>query len=128
MTGVMIVYSSLFAKWAWVVNPRNVALCACHVSNVVAQSNQLRRAVEHKLSLGQEKEMQDMGYKAAAGAAGLGALIVGGPTIQSAIIGANLGPVRCVCRVRVFLVLLVVAAACGWTGFFLIRCHIMHRG
>jgi len=93
MTGVMIVYSSLFAKWAWVVNPRNMALCACHVSNVFAQGNQLRRAVEHKLSLGQAKEMQDMGYKAAAGAAGLGALIVGGPTLQTAIVGANLGPV-----------------------------------
>ena len=95
MTGVMIVYSSLFAKWAWVVNPRNMALCACHVSNVFAQGNQLRRAVEHKLSLGQAKEMQDMGYQAAAGVAGLGALIVGGPTLQTAIVGANLGPVRC---------------------------------
>ena len=97
MTSVMLVYSSLFARWAWVVQPRNLALCACHVSNVVAQSNQMRRAIQHKLSQGQEKEVQDMGQKAAVGAATMGALMLGGPTIQGAIVGANLGPVRCVC-------------------------------
>jgi hypothetical protein len=36
MTGVMLVYSSLFARWAWVVKPRNIALSACHVVNVVS--------------------------------------------------------------------------------------------
>ena len=40
MTSVMLVYSSLFARWAWVVKPQNLALCACHVSNVFAQVRQ----------------------------------------------------------------------------------------
>ena len=93
MTSVMLVYSSLFARWAWVVQPRNLALCACHVSNVLAQSNQMRRAIEYKLSLGQDKEVQEMGYKAAGGAAAIGAFIVGGPTLQSAIVSANMGPI-----------------------------------
>jgi len=96
MTSVMLVYSSLFARWAWVVKPQNLALCACHVSNVIAQSNQMRRAIEYKLSKGQDKEVQEMGQKAAIGAASMAALIVGGPTIQGAIVGAGLGPVRCV--------------------------------
>ena len=96
MTSVMLVYSSLFARWAWVVKPQNLALCACHVSNVIAQSNQMRRAIEYKLSQGQDKEVQEMGQKAAIGAASMAALIVGGPTIQGAIVGAGLGPVRCV--------------------------------
>ena len=38
MTPVMIVYSSLFARWAFIVKPQNLLLCACHVSNVVAQA------------------------------------------------------------------------------------------
>jgi hypothetical protein len=92
MTSVMLVYSSLFARWAWVVKPQNLALCACHVSNVIAQSNQMRRAIEYKLSQGQDKEVQEMGQKAAIGAASMAALIVGGPTIQGAIVGAGLGP------------------------------------
>ena len=58
----------------------------------------MRRAIEHKLAQGQEKEVQEMGMKAAAGAATMGALIVGGPTIQSAVVSANMGPIRlCTC-------------------------------
>ena len=52
MTSVLILYSSLFARWAWVVQPRNALLCACHVSNVVAQCNQMRRVLEHKMANG----------------------------------------------------------------------------
>ena len=29
MTPVLIVYSTLFASWAWIVQPRNMLLCAC---------------------------------------------------------------------------------------------------
>ena len=96
MTSVMLVYSSLFARWAWVVQPRNVALCACHVSNVFAQSNQMRRAVEHKIELGEQEEVNAMGMKAGAFAVGTGALIAGGPALQAAVMGANLGPVSAV--------------------------------
>jgi hypothetical protein len=79
MTSVMLVYSSLFARWAWVVQPRNVALCACHVSNVAAQANQMRRAINFKLEKGEADEVQEVGTKAAVFAAGTAALIVGGP-------------------------------------------------
>lgn len=93
MTPVMIVYSSLFARWAFVVKPQNMMLAACHASNVVAQTNQMRRAIEHKLSLGQDAEVRDIGVKAGAGAAGIAGLVVAGPSLQAAIVGANLGPV-----------------------------------
>lgn len=56
----------------------------------------MRRAIEHKLAQGQEKEVQEMGMKAAAGAASIGAFVVGGPTLQSAIVSANMGPIRLV--------------------------------
>jgi hypothetical protein len=61
----------------------------------------MRRAIEHKLAQGQEKEVQDMGMKAAAGAATMGALIVGGPTLQSAVVSANMGPIRSATRLGV---------------------------
>ena len=93
MTSVMLVYSSLFARWAFIVKPQNLALCACHVSNVVAQGNQMRRAIEHKLANGEEEEVNEMGMKAAAGVAGIGALIVGGPTLQGALVAAEMGPI-----------------------------------
>jgi len=91
MTGVLIVYSSLFAKWAYVVNPRNMALCLCHVTNVIAQSNQLRRALEHKMEKGEKEEVNDIAMKAAATAAGGAACILAGPSVQAGLAGANLG-------------------------------------
>ena len=93
MTSVMLVYSSLFARWAWVVQPRNIALCACHVSNVIAQANQMRRAIEHKLENGEEDQVKEIGVKAAAFTATVGGLVIAGPTMQTAVVGANLGPV-----------------------------------
>ena len=57
MTSVMS-STPLFARWAWVVQPRNIALAACHVSNVLAQTNQMRRALEHKISNGLEDEVK----------------------------------------------------------------------
>ena len=91
MTPVLMVYSTLFARWAWVVQPRNLMLAACHVTNVVAQSNQLRRALEHKMANGQEDEVNEMVQQAGvAGAAVLGG-VVAGPTLRSALSSANLG-------------------------------------
>eukprot|EP00729_Bicosta_minor_P002469 gene2469-10446_t len=92
MTPVMIVYSSLFARWAFVVKPRNTMLGLCHISNVIAQCNQMKRAIEHKLENGEDEEVKDIAMKAAGGAATVGALVLGGPTIQSAMIAAELGP------------------------------------
>ena len=38
MTPVMIIYSSLFCRWAIIVKPQNLLLAACHGSNVVARA------------------------------------------------------------------------------------------
>merc|ERR1711865_838142 len=81
MTGVMLVYSSLFARWAFIVQPQNLALCACHISNVIAQSNQMRRAIEFKLSNGEHEVVADLRNKACMFIAGTGILIAGGPRI-----------------------------------------------
>lgn len=39
----MCVYSALFARFAWMIQPRNYLLLACHISNETVQLNQLRR-------------------------------------------------------------------------------------
>lgn len=93
MTGVMIVYSSLFARWAFIVTPQNLALCACHVSNVVAQANQARRAIEYKLANGEQAAVEDLGRKVGAAAVVGGGLVAAGPMLRSALAGANLGPI-----------------------------------
>ena len=43
MTGVMCVYSILFMRFAWMVQPRNYLLFACHAANESAQIYQLGR-------------------------------------------------------------------------------------
>jgi len=96
MTPVLIVYSTLFARWAWIVQPRNTLLAGCHVANILAQGNQLRRALEYKMETGQEEEVKEMGQKAALGGAVLLGAVLGGPTLQSMLAGANLGVVSTV--------------------------------
>jgi len=91
MTGVMLVYSSLFARWAWIVKPQNLLLCGCHVSNVFAQSNQMRRAIMHKQEQGEDAAVREIMTTSAMTAGVLGVSVLAGPTLQSAIIGMNLG-------------------------------------
>eukprot|EP00922_Rhytidocystis_sp_ex-Travisia-forbesii_P027170 GHVS01039853.1.p1 GENE.GHVS01039853.1~~GHVS01039853.1.p1 ORF type:complete len:125 (+),score=5.22 GHVS01039853.1:192-566(+) len=43
MTGVLCVYSCLFMRFAYMVQPRNYLLFACHLSNEVVQLTQLSR-------------------------------------------------------------------------------------
>lgn len=93
MTGVLIVYSALFSRWALVVKPQNLLLAGCHVTNVAAQSNQLRRAIEDKRGKGADDEVRDVLMKAAGIAAAGAACVAGGPALQGAIVGANLGPI-----------------------------------
>jgi hypothetical protein len=80
MTPVLIVYSALFARWAFVVKPQNLLLASCHITNVVAQGNQLRRA-------------KQMGQKAALGGAVIVGSVLAGPTIRSTLSNANAGVV-----------------------------------
>lgn len=91
MTPVLMVYSSLFARWAWVVKPQNLLLCGCHVTNVLAQSNQLRRALEHKMANGQEEEVYNMGKQAAVGGAVIAGSVMAGPTLRASISNMKLG-------------------------------------
>ena len=96
MTGVLLVYSSLFARWAFIVKPQNLLLAGCHITNVAAQANQLRRAVEYKQKNGKDEEVNDILQKAAATVVGGLACVVAGPTVQSALVNANLGPISTV--------------------------------
>ena len=97
MTVVMIMYSFLFAWWAWVVDPRNMLLCACHTANVFAQGNQLRRLLAHKISIGKGHEVKSLGYKAAGAVYGLAVAVFGGPVLQSAAVGATWGKLSAFC-------------------------------
>lgn len=91
MTGVLLVYSSLFARWAFVVKPQNLLLCACHVTNIFAQGNQIRRALQHKSDAGETEEVKATLYNAAGTVAvGLGCIALG-PTVQSFLVSSNLG-------------------------------------
>ena len=96
MTGVLIVYSSLFARWAFVVKPQNLLLAGCHVTNVGAQLNQMWRALEYKRSKGEDDAVNDIMMKAGATAATGAVCVMAGPAVQSAIAGANLGIVSSV--------------------------------
>ena len=48
MTAAMCIYSLLFMRFAWAIQPRNYILFACHASNEAVQLNQMRRYVEWK--------------------------------------------------------------------------------
>ncbi|CAJ1791718.1 unnamed protein product [Sphenostylis stenocarpa] len=43
MTTVMCVYSALYMRFAWMVQPRNIHLLICHASNETLQLYQLSR-------------------------------------------------------------------------------------
>ena len=43
MTGVLMFYSCLFMRFAWMVQPRNMLLFSCHFCNATAQSYLLYR-------------------------------------------------------------------------------------
>ena len=91
MTGVLIVYSSLFARWAFVVKPQNLLLASCHIANVGAQLNQVRRALEYKIEQGFKDEVEKYAYNAAAATGGLAAAILAGPMVRAKLIAANAG-------------------------------------
>ncbi len=52
MTAAMCVYSLLFMRFAWAIQPRNYILFACHLSNEAVQLNQMRRYVTWRNSSG----------------------------------------------------------------------------
>ena len=96
MTPVLMVYSGLFARWAWVVKPRNLSLMYCHVANVIAQTNQLRRALEFKINNGEEKQVKEMVQKVGIFGGITAGAVLAGPKARTALTNANLGIVSSV--------------------------------
>ncbi|KAE9554254.1 hypothetical protein FO519_002553 [Halicephalobus sp. NKZ332] len=47
MTTALVIYSSVFMRFAWHVKPRNMLLFACHMTNFSAQLGQLGRWLNH---------------------------------------------------------------------------------
>lgn len=78
MTGTMIAYSSTFMLFFWKVQPRNLLGFSCHVFNITAQLNQMRRAIEYKVSAlpNANEELTKIGQKAALGLTVLGGLVL----------------------------------------------------
>merc|ERR1712179_608000 len=50
MTGALCIYSGLFMRFAYMVQPRNWLLFACHFTNEGAQLTQLYRGVSYEYS------------------------------------------------------------------------------
>ncbi|WIA44044.1 hypothetical protein OEZ86_010413 [Tetradesmus obliquus] len=70
MTSAMCVYSCLFMRFAWMVQPRNYLLLACHASNETVQLYQLSRWYNwHNSPEGKEQEAREAASTAAAAAA-----------------------------------------------------------
>ncbi|KAJ4486104.1 hypothetical protein J3R30DRAFT_1455584 [Lentinula aciculospora] len=57
MTTALTCYSLTFSRFAWVVQPRNYLLLACHLTNVTAQSIQLYRFNEYWNRGGRERKL-----------------------------------------------------------------------
>jgi len=47
-SSVLSVYSLMFMRFAWMVQPRNYLLLACHASNECAQLYQLSRRIKYE--------------------------------------------------------------------------------
>ncbi|KAI9295318.1 UPF0041-domain-containing protein [Neoconidiobolus thromboides FSU 785] len=47
MTTALCLYSAVFMRFAWMVEPRNMLLFACHATNEVAQLTQAYRFVDY---------------------------------------------------------------------------------
>lgn len=96
MTISMTVYSALFMRFAWVVQPRNYLLLACHAFNEAAQLNQLRRGYafqkQRQVETGEKIDV-DLQAVGAGLATGLGALAFG-PSIQRVLMSATSGQVN----------------------------------
>eukprot|EP00743_Colponemidia_sp_Colp-15_P004606 GILK01004965.1.p1 GENE.GILK01004965.1~~GILK01004965.1.p1 ORF type:complete len:119 (-),score=11.87 GILK01004965.1:198-506(-) len=51
MTATLCVYSALFMRFAWMVQPRNYLLLACHACNETVQLTQLGRKIQYERNL-----------------------------------------------------------------------------
>ncbi|XP_062560245.1 mitochondrial pyruvate carrier 1 isoform X2 [Armigeres subalbatus] len=56
MTTALCLYSMIFIRFAWKVNPRNLLLFGCHITNFTAQSVQCGRFVNYTYLGGNTKQ------------------------------------------------------------------------
>ncbi|MFH4980658.1 hypothetical protein AB6A40_007367 [Gnathostoma spinigerum] len=47
MTSALMLYSAVFMRFAWAVQPRNLLLFACHFTNISSQTMQMARFLNH---------------------------------------------------------------------------------
>jgi hypothetical protein len=96
MTVSMTVYSALFMRFAWVVQPRNYILLACHAFNEVAQLNQLRRGYmfqrKREIETGQKMDVDFQKVFAALGGGAVAMVI--GPSLQRFLLASTSGPIQ----------------------------------
>jgi hypothetical protein len=58
MTCALAIYSGIFMRFAWQVNPRNYLLLGCHVFNEGAQLYQLKRRITYENTLVKDNSSQ----------------------------------------------------------------------
>merc|ERR1712224_531190 len=86
----LIIYSSLFCRWAFVVKPQNLMLASCHGANVMAQANQLRRGLEYKMESEPEQVTKLIQDASIAGVIG-GVAFATGPRVRQLLQKQQLG-------------------------------------
>jgi len=94
MSATQMVYSGLFMRFAWEVQPRNWILLACHGANVAAQGNQLRRWGGYTLDTDKDngaKRVQEMSMIGGGVLAGLAGTVALGGTVQKALMSSKTG-------------------------------------
>jgi len=98
MSATQVCYSALFMRFAWQIQPRNYILLTCHMANVGAQSNQIRRWGENQLAVDPEKapaKLQNLGMMAGGAGAALAATLIARKPIMAAFMGAG-GPMTAI--------------------------------
>jgi hypothetical protein len=97
MSATQVVYSGLFMRFAWQVQPRNYILLGCHTANVAAQLNQVRRwgfyeCQEHPETA--PAKMQFLGACCGGAALGIGGLLAARKQIMSSMANSKSLPGR----------------------------------
>jgi len=65
MTVALCLYSLIFMRFAWKVQPRNLLLLACHITNECAQVTQGVRFCKYEYYGGKEQEERELQSQAA---------------------------------------------------------------
>ncbi|CAE8704464.1 unnamed protein product [Polarella glacialis] len=92
MSATQVVYSALFVRFAWAVQPRNYILASCHTANVLAQSNQLRRWAVHKIESEPDTapaQIRNISMLAGAAGVGIAGSVLASTPLQNSLKGGS---------------------------------------